>query len=165
MSVKAVILYSERNCSSCILKNRAFKSQIFLDFISAAQNLILISTCFDEGIITILYNKYAAERRFFSFKLLTLNHRRRASRAYNDLSVMRLLYTTRELVSLAHNLLFYSLANFMVLHLPLLILPCFSPLMTSLLILFRSSLMLHVTRRLSAGFTIQKKEIVKRISF
>ena len=40
--------------------------------ISAAQNLILISTYFDEGIITILYNKYAAERRFFSFKLLAL---------------------------------------------------------------------------------------------
>lgn len=94
--------------------------------ISVAQNLILISTRFDEGFITIFYNKNAAERRFFSFKLLALNHQRRASRVYDDLALMRLLYTTRERVSLAHNLLFYSLANFMVLHLPLFILHCFS---------------------------------------
>ena len=94
--------------------------------ISAAQNLILISILFDEEIITILYNKYAAERRFFSFKLLALNHQRRANRAYIDLPVMRFLHTTRERVSLAHNLLFYSLANFMVFHLPLFILHCFS---------------------------------------
>ena len=90
MSVKAVILYSEKNCSSCILKKPRLQITNFFDCISAAQNLILISTRFDEGFITILYNKYAAERRFFSFKLLALNHQRRASRVYDDLALMRL---------------------------------------------------------------------------